>query len=270
MQIYDLKHGNSPLIISIPHAGTFVPEDIKSRFTDIAHHVPDTDWFVQKLYVEYAKQHDATVITANYSRYVVDLNRPADGTPLYPGQACLPICPPQSFDGDNIYQDGAAPTQEDINQRISAYWQPYHDEISTQIKRIKEQHGYAILYDAHSIRQTVPRLFDGALPVLNLGTVNGKSCHPFIENAAHMAAEDSNYDCILNGRFIGGYITRHYGNPDAQVHALQMELAQSAYMDEDTVTYDEEKAEKLKTVLSSILNAMTDNARTRVITEAIG
>ena len=270
MQLYDLKHGNSALIISIPHAGTFVPQDIKSRFTDIAHHVPDTDWFVPQLYTEYAEENDVTVISANYSRYVVDLNRPADGTPLYPGQASLPICPPQSFDGENIYQDGAEPTADEIEDRIAAYWQPYHDEIRTQIARIKEQHGYAILYDAHSIRQTVPRLFDGALPVLNLGTVNGKSCHSEIEHAANTAAQNSDYDCILNGRFIGGYITRHYGNPDAQVHALQMELAQSAYMDEDTVNYDEEKAEKLKTVLSRILNAMTDNARARVITEAIG
>lgn len=270
MQIFDLKHGNSPLIISIPHAGTFVPEDIKSRFTDIAYNVPDTDWFVPLLYAEYAKQHDATVIAANYSRYVVDLNRPADGTPLYPGQASLPICPPQSFDGDDIYQDSTEPAQDEIDERISSYWQPYHDEISTQIERIKEQHGYTILYDAHSIRQTVPRLFDGALPVLNIGTVNGKSCHSAIEDAATTAAQQSDYDSILNGRFIGGYITRHYGNPDAQVHALQMELAQSAYMDEEAVTYDEEKADKLKATLSRILNAMTDDTRTGVISKAIG
>jgi len=270
MQLYDLKQGSSPLIISNPHAGTFVPEDITSRFTDIARNVPDTDWFVPKLYAEYAEQHDVTVIAANYSRYVVDLNRPADGTPLYPGQASLPICPPYTFDGDDIYQDGEAPTQDEINKRISAYWQPYHDEISTQIKRAKELHGYAILYDAHSIRQTVPRLFDGALPVLNLGTVNGQSCHSGIEHAADTAAQASDYDSVLNGRFIGGYITRQYGNPDAHIHALQMELAQSAYMDEETVTYDEAKANKLKMTLSRILNAMTDNARTGVISKAIG
>jgi len=264
MKLYELTEGDgdSPLILSLPHSGTFVPEDIKSRFTDVGLKLPDTDWHVDRLYQGFAAANNATVIKANYSRYVADMNRPPNDKSLYPGQIKMSICSEETFDGREIYQDGLAPDENEIAQRVQQYWQPYHDEITKQIARIKSKYGHAILYDCHSIRQTVPRLFEGNLPDLNLGTANGKSCSMQIENAALSAAQNSAYSSVLNGRFIGGYITRNYGDPENHVHAFQMEIAQVNYMDEDSFAYDEAKAAQLIPVLENVLHAITDNAAT--------
>lgn len=270
MDVFNLREGNSPLIISSPHAGTYVPDEIKALFTEEAQSLPDTDWHVDRLYDDFASAEDVTFIRANYSRYVIDLNRPPDDTPLYPGQVKVPLCPDKTFDGVEIYREGCAPDAAEIEQRLKLYWRPYHAEIERQIERALSVHGIAILYDAHSIRQSVPRLFDGILPDLNIGTAGGKSCAPEMAEKVMAAAEASRYSAVLNGRFIGGYITRAHGAPERNVHALQMELAQVNYMDERSFDYDAEKAADLKAALEQILHAVTDYARARVKAKSVG
>jgi N-formylglutamate deformylase len=255
MELFELRQGDSPLIISIPHAGTFVPDEIKARFTDEGKRLPDTDWHVPRLYEEFIAQHNVTCITANYSRYVIDLNRPPDNAPLYPGQKHVPLCAEQTFEGADIYRENHTPDDDEIATRLQNYWQPYHGEIEKQITRIKKLHGFALLYDAHSIRSVSPLLFEGQLPDLNLGTVNGASCAEKHSQAAYDIALNSGYSAVLNGRFIGGYITRHYGDPANHVHALQMELAEKNYMDEDSFAYDPDKAGNLIAILTQILSA---------------
>lgn len=264
MKIYDIVENNSPLIISVPHAGVLVPDDIAARLTVKALDLPDTDWHVDRLYTRFTQAGGATMIRANFSRYVVDLNRPPDDAPLYPGQAKVPLCPDKTFDGAPVYKDGKAPDAAEIATRLKQYWHPYHHALKEQIERAVKAHGYAVLYDAHSIRGTVPRLFDGTLPDLNLGTAKGASCAPALEDAAIEAMRKSSYSSIANGRFIGGYITRHYGDPDSNIHAMQMELAQTTYMDETTFSYDPARAANLIPVLENILNAVADNARAGV------
>lgn len=258
MQLYELKKSGGPLIISIPHAGTYLPEDIKKCLTPEALELPDTDWHVPLLYEDFVRANNVTLIQANYSRYVVDLNRPPDDAPLYRGQTKVSLCPDQTFDGEDIYLPGQDPDEQEIRDRVKKYWQPYHDELRRQIDRIIRKHGHAILYDAHSIRSEVPRLFKGKLPDLNLGTVNGASCIGKMAKAAFNEVQNSPYSAVLNGRFIGGYITRHYGDPANNVHAIQMELALANYAEEQTFTYDNAKAAQLKPVLERVLHAVLE------------
>lgn len=253
MKIFSLTEGSAPLIISVPHAGTEVPGEIAARFTPQAAKLPDTDWHVDRLYENFADAHDVTVIKAHYSRYVIDLNRPPDDAALYPGQMKLGLCPDKMFDGQDIYKPGAALDEQETARRLESFWRPYHDALSAQIDRLRAKHGYVFLYDAHSIRSQCPQLFKGRLPDLNLGTDGGKSCAPEMAAAALEAAQKSGYSHVLNGRFTGGYITRHYGKPAANVHALQMELAQLNYMDEDSFAFDPVQAGRLRVVLESVL-----------------
>lgn len=261
MDVYTLKQGGSPLVISVPHAGTQVPEEIAAGLTPLARALPDTDWYVDRLYADFAERADVTLIRANYSRYVIDLNRPPDDAPLYPGQAKIPLCPDKTFDGRDIYQDGTAPDAEETKRRLTQYWQPYHAALAAEIARVKALHGHAVLYDAHSIRSEIPRLFEGRLPDLNLGTAGGKSCAGALAQAAFAAAQDKGFSAVLNGRFIGGYITRHYGDPARNIHAVQMELAACNYMDEDSFAFDEGKAARLRPVLEGVLQALSDSVK---------
>ena len=269
MELFSLSEGDAPLIISVPHAGIFVPEEIKNRFTAEGRELADTDWHVPLLYQDYAAKHNVTMIAANYSRYVIDLNRPSDDTPLYPGQKKVPLCPDMTFEDKPVYDDGQAPAKDEIAERITAYWQPYHDELARQIERVKSLHGYAVLYDAHSIAQELPSLFNGKLPDINIGTAAGKSCGAGIGEAALAEAKKSNYSTILNGRFIGGYITRHYGDPAHDVHAVQMELVRKNYMDEDGFKYREDLAANLIPVLERVLDTVADNARAGIHTKTV-
>ncbi len=257
MSIFSLHEGTAPLIISIPHAGTLVPDEIKARMTSEALRLPDTDWHIPQLY-DFAADMTVTIISADYSRYVIDLNRPPDNAALYPGQTKVSLCPDETFEGERIYQDGAEPDEAEIARRLSIYWQPYHDELRRQIERLKHEYGYAILYDAHSIKGNLPRLFEGRLPDMNLGTAKGTSCDPGMEQAAYRAAQDYSYSRILNGRFIGGYITRHYGDPAHDVHALQMELVRENYMNESDFSFDEGRAQNLRVALKSVLQSVLD------------
>jgi N-formylglutamate amidohydrolase len=240
----------------VPHAGTDVPGDIAERLTPHAKTLPDTDWHVEQLY-DFAPALDATVIRANISRYVIDLNRPPQDESLYPGQATTGLCPPIEFDGTPIYLDGKEVPRGEVALRRQTYWQPYHDQLAAEIARVKRLRGYALLFDCHSIASRVPRLFPGTLPDLNLGTVKGASCDGALQQKIAEVMQKSGFTHIVNGRFVGGYITRHYGKPSDNVHAVQMEKGQNCHlMDDGSNHLDRDKIAKLKPVLYRIAEIM--------------
>ncbi|MBU0748615.1 MAG: N-formylglutamate deformylase [Gammaproteobacteria bacterium] len=224
--------GTQPLLISMPHAGTYVPPALAARFTEEARHVPDTDWHMERLY-GFAKDLGASILVATHSRYVVDLNRPPDGASLYPGQSVTGLCPIDTFADTPIYANGDVPDHAEVAARRDEIWAPYHAQLSAELGRIRALHGVAVLWDAHSIRSVLPRFFEGKLPDLNLGTANGESCDPALAQELLSIAKDARgYTAVLNGRFKGGHITRHYGQPGQGVHAIQLEMTQCSYMQE--------------------------------------
>jgi N-formylglutamate deformylase len=227
-----LTQGNSPLLISFPHVGTEVPSDQQARYTTRALDVEDTDWFLDRLY-GFAANMGATLLVPRYSRYLIDLNRPSSNQPMYPGQNNTELCPTRHFTGDALYNAGQAPDEAEIHRRVATYWQPYHDALSAQLQRLTSTHGHAVLFDAHSIKSELPWLFEGTLPYMNLGTVGGSSCAPALRDAlAACFAAQGHFTHVVDGRFKGGHITRHYGQPHAGVHAVQLEMCWRAYMDE--------------------------------------
>jgi len=230
---FRFRQGTRPLLISMPHVGTHVPPALAARFTDEARHVPDTDWHLERLY-DFADELGASVLVATHSRYVIDLNRPPDGASLYPGQSVTGLCPVDTFDDTPVYANpGDLPGDAETAERRDAIWQPYHAKLAEELARIRAQHGVAALWDAHSIRSVLPRFFEGKLPDLNLGTGKGISCDPALAQTLLGIAESATgYTGVLNGRFTGGYITRNYGNPAQNVHAVQLEMTQSSYMQE--------------------------------------
>ena len=252
---FDYHVGTSALLVSMPHVGIDVPEAIASRMTDNARRVPDTDWHIDRLY-DFLSDLGASVLQARFSRYVVDLNRPPDDANLYPGVNTTGLCPTDTFDDEPIYQRGNEPSAEEITERVSSYWRPYHNQLEAALSGIKEQHGYALLWDAHSIRSEVPRLFDGRLPDLNLGTASGRACPDKLATRLEIVAKSAgDYTSVLNGRFTGGYITRRYGAPANSVIAAQLELTQTSYMEEHhPFAFSEKKANKLRPVLRDLLD----------------
>ena len=224
--------GTRPLLISMPHVGTHVPPAIAARLTDEARHVPDTDWHLERLY-DFARDLGASLLIATHSRYVVDLNRPPDGASLYPGQSVTGLCPVDTFNDTPLYAKGDVPDAAEITARRDALWRPYHQQLALELARLKAAHGVAMLWDAHSIRSVVPRFFEGKLPDINLGTADGASCDPVLAQQLLGIAQAAPIDnAVLNGRFKGGHITRHYGQPSQGVHAIQLEMAQCNYMQE--------------------------------------
>ena len=262
--LYSLTRGGTALVLSIPHAGRRLPGWVAARMTPQARELPDTDWRVDELY-DFAADLGATVLRANYSRYVVDLNRPPDGASLYPGQAVTGLCPTVLFDGRPVYLPGKEPGKTETERRRRQFWQPYHDRLKAELDRACRQHGKAVLYDCHSIASAVPRLFRGRLPALNLGTNRGLSCAPELQQGVVAEIDGSGYDYAVNGRFIGGYITRRYGRPERGRHSLQMEIAQDAYMDGTAPeAYCRDGAAALGSCLRRILRVLlewTDSAK---------
>lgn len=256
---YRFARGSTPLLVTIPHDGRDLPADIESRMTAAGAARPDTDWHVERLY-DCAESLGAGVLAARYSRYVVDLNRPPGDEALYPGQVATGLCPEATFAGEPIYRDGAAPDDAERRSRLERYWRPYHDRLAAELERLRDTFGYALLWDAHSIRSRVPRLFDGELPVLNIGTNGSKSASRRIERDLWNVAERSPHSAVLNGRFIGGYTTRHYGDPERGVHAVQLEIAQRAYMDEESLRYDERRARALADTVMALLGTCLGSA----------
>ncbi len=259
--LYELSPGNTPLLISMPHSGTYLPPELAARMTGAGREVPDTDWFIPQLY-QFAGELGATVICATHSRYVVDLNRPPDGEPLYPGRRETGVCPIETFDGDVLYAGGDEPSQEEIAARLQRYWQPYHDRLAQLIAERVARFGRCLLWDAHSIHSTLPGLFDGRLPDLNVGTSDGRSCSPAIAmQLVKLLAAQTQFTHILNGRFKGGYITRHYGQPAAHIDAVQLEIAQSAYLREARApVFDPAFAQPLQILLRQALSELRREA----------
>jgi N-formylglutamate amidohydrolase len=255
IDVFSFHEGAAPLLVSVPHDGCHLPPAIKERMTPAALQLPDTDWHVAELY-SFARELGASLIVANYSRYVVDLNRPATDEALYAGQVATGLCPVQTFAGEDIYSAGA-PDAAEVARRVTTYWKPYHGKIESTLAAIREKHGYALLWDAHSIASRVPRLFDGELHELNIGTHGGRSCASALEAAVVDAAKAGPFDYVLNGRFQGGFITRHYGDSANHVHALQLEIAQRVYMDEATGVFDAAKATRLRGTLRRMLESFT-------------
>lgn len=258
--IFDLVRGDGPLVVSMPHCGTALSPGLAERLTEEALTLRDTDWHMPRLY-GFAAGMGATLLSARFSRYVVDLNRPSSGESLYPGQATTGLCPDTLFDGTPLYRHGQEPDAAEIARRVEGYWQPYHEALAAELARVKTRHGFALLYDAHSIRSHVPRLFEGRLPDLNLGTARGTSADPGliagVVAAMERASAAEGLTCVADGRFVGGHITRQYGRPAENIHALQMELAQDRYMDEEAppFAYRPDRAERLQRVLAAVLAA---------------
>jgi formiminoglutamase len=257
--IVTVTRGPSPLILSMPHPGTGQPPEVAATLNQRGRLVEDTDWHMRELYA-FAARFESTIVEARLSRYVIDLNRDPSGLSLYPGQATTDLVPTTTFDGAPIW--ATPPDEAEIARRREAYFRPYHEALAAEIARVKSLHGYALLWDCHSIKSVIPRLFPGTLPTLNLGTNSGASCAPAVENAAVAAMAGQPITQISNGRFKGGWITRHYGRPESHVHAIQMEIALSAYLTDEAPpwTFDTSKAATLQSALSSIIVAALDAA----------
>lgn len=253
MEIFSLHRGDAPLLVSLPHDGTALPDDLRPRLTESAQRVPDTDWFVSRLY-GFARDLGASILVPRHSRYVVDLNRPPDDVSLYPGQNTTGLCSSRQFTGEPVYREGQAPDTGEIQDRVERYWRPYHAALAEELARLRARHGRVRLWEGHSIRSVVPFLFEGRLPDFNLGTAAGASCAPLLQSRLEgVMAAQSSYSWVANGRFKGGYITRQYGRPDQGVDAVQLELAQCTYMDEDAVQYDEARAVAAQSVIRKLV-----------------
>lgn len=252
------QRGTSPLLVSMPHIGTEIPAELATAFNPRALAVEDTDWHLAQLY-DFLPELGASILMPRFSRYVIDLNRPPDDAPMYPGASNTELCPTRFFTGDALYRAGCEPGASDRAVRRTILWQPYHTALAQELVRIKAIHGYALLWDAHSIRSQIPWLFEGRLPDLNIGTASGASADASIADAVLDAASENDDGAgwpsrVLDGRFKGGYITRHYGAPQQRVHAIQLEMCQALYMQEEPpFAYDRLKAARIQPVLKSMM-----------------
>ena len=255
--VFEYHRGDGPLLISFPHDGTDFPTRIRTELNEFGLKNTDCDWRIFELYNRVLEQ-DVSFIRARYSRYVVDLNRSPAGELLYPGKMETGICPLTTFDGIPVHLPGKQPDDREIRTRIESYWQPYHNHLQAELRRIKDRHGYAILWDAHSIRAEVPALFNGVLPDLNFGNAGGQSCaQEIIDQVVGHAAQASTYSVVLNGRFKGGYITRHYGNPASDVHSIQLEINQNTYLEgTEAPKINHKKMQRLSRLVHSLLQSV--------------
>jgi len=249
--------GSTPLLISMPHNATRLPEQVATGMTEAGRAVTYTDWYVDRLY-DFAEALGASLLKPIYSRYLIDLNRPIDDSQLYPGQDTSALCPLYGFDGEPLYPPGQAPSTAEIQVRINRYWQPWHEQLATALETLRERHGYALLLDAHTIPSQLPRLFAGTLPDFNLGTHDGRSCDRALMHALQASlGHFPGYSQVTDGRFKGGFITRHYGQPHRQIHAVQLELSQATYLTERRPgEWDETKAEQVKPALRAFVDTL--------------
>jgi N-formylglutamate deformylase len=253
-ELFRFQAGEAPLLVSMPHVGIELPQELRAAMTPVAVAVADTDWHVDRLY-DFAAELGASVLAARYSRYCIDLNRDPEGKSLYPGASVTELCPTSTFDDEPLYV-GAAPDQGEIRRRRETYWQPYHDQLKAELARLQARHPRVLLWEGHSIRSVVPRFFEGRLPDLNFGTGGGRTADPALVDRLLQMAGASRFSHVLNGRFKGGYITRAYGAPEQGVHAVQLELAQAAYMDErPPFPWDPGRAAELRGLLRELLTA---------------
>jgi len=251
--------GTAPLLVSFPHAGTEIPPEIAARMTPEALQRADVDWHLPQLYA-FVQAIGASTIAARFARHVIDLNRPPEDTSLYPGQDVTGLLPLDTFRKQPLYLPGQAPDAAEAQARRARYWQPYHDALGAELERLRALHGAVVLWDAHSIASRMPRFFEGKLPDLNLGTADGRACAPALQAAVEVAmAAQSAYTHVSNGRFKGGHITRHYGQPERGIHALQLEMCQCTYMDETApFAYRPDLAAQVQSLLQRMLDAVMD------------
>jgi formiminoglutamase len=249
-------------VLAFPHTGTFVPTDIWEKLTPLGRTLEDTDWHVDQLYTGLLDS--ATTVRATFHRYVIDANRAPDGVSLYPGQNTTTLVPLTDFNGEDLWI--TPPSPQEIESRRLSYHAPYHKALRDELERVREKHGYAVLYDCHSIRSGIPFLFEGVLPDFSIGTNNGATCSAGIEQRVErICREDTLFSTVLNGRFKGGWTTRHYGQPDQGIHAIQMELTQSAYLQSESTPFEYSaiKADRLRVTLKKILDSLTDQAASK-------
>lgn len=257
-----LQPGEAPLLVCFPHLGTQLPDDQRDRYQPRALAVEDTDWHLDRLY-DFVAELGASTLMPRYSRYLIDLNRPPDDTPMYPGASNTELCPTRFFTGDALYRDGAAPDAAERLRRRERYWQPYHDTLQRELDRLRARHGFVLLWDAHSIRSEIPWLFEGRLPDLNIGSAGGAAADASITDAVVAACKDApGTSHVLNGRFKGGYTTRHYGRPQASQHVVQLEKCQCIYMAETPpFAYDPARAARIRPVLQAMVSGALAAAR---------
>ncbi len=253
MNPVNVNQGGGPIILGQPHGGTYVPPDIWAALNDNGKLLADTDWHISQIYDGLLPS--ATVVAATFHRYVIDANRDPQGASLYPGQNTTGLCPLTDFDGLPIYLSGQEPDASKIEQRRAEFHAPYHAALAAEVARVKAKHGFVIIFDCHSIRGHIPFLFEGTLPNLNIGTDNGKTCASALEKIANNIAKSSSFTSVLNGRFRGGWTTRHYGKPDENIHTIQMEVTQSTYLITEAAPWNisHTKATELRAVLQNIL-----------------
>jgi N-formylglutamate deformylase len=260
--LFTLHRGSAPLLVSLPHVGTRIPDQLKPRFVERALAVEDTDWHLDRLYA-FVRDLGASLIVPVHSRYVIDLNRPPENSAMYAGANNTELVPTRFFSGDPLYRDGRAPDEAEVGRRLVRYWRPYHDALAAEIARLKQLHRRVVLWDGHSIKSVLPWLFEGRLPDLNLGTASGASCAPTLRDSLMgvLAAQDR-YTHVSDGRFKGGYITRQYGRPQDGVHAVQLEMCCSTYMDERSpYEVDSKRAAQLEPMLRALLRTALDWSR---------
>lgn len=257
--VFTLDQGTAPLLVSLPHVGTEIPVDLRADFESFALDVEDTDWRCDQLY-GFVRGLGASLITPRLSRYLIDLNRPPDNAPMYAGSHNTELCPTRAFSGKALYLPDKEPSLGEVHRRRQACWQPYHDALAAELNRLRDMHGHAILFDGHSIRSHLPWLFDGRLPDLNLGTAGGTSCAPTLRRAlVDVVESQSRFTNAVDGRFKGGYITRHHGRPTEGWHAVQLEMAWSTYMVEvPPYVVDPTRAAALEPVLRALVRTMLD------------
>jgi formiminoglutamase len=263
-----VQRGDTPLVVSLPHTGTDIPPDIEARLVSPWLARKDTDWWIEQLY-DFAESLGATVVRTGLSRTVIDVNRDPSGASLYPGQATTELCPTTTFDGEALYRSGEAPDSDEVAERRERYFDPYHHALAVELERVRALHGLVVLYDCHSIRSVISRLFEGELPNFNIGTNGGESCDPILAALIEETCAETPFSTVVNGRFKGGWITRHYGRPGDGIHAVQMELACRGYMDEPTApdpdswptAYDPALAKPMRDVLTRLLATMLAWAR---------
>lgn len=258
---FHFHQGTVPMLISMPHVGTSIPAEISAQLMPVAQDKADTDWHLPLLY-NMAQALGASVIHAEYSRYVIDLNRSSDDSQLYPGQDTTGLCPVDTFAKQALYPEGKAPDAAEVQRRIARYWQPYHQQLQTELARLKALHGRVILWDAHSIASQVPRFFQGKLPDLNFGTADQRSCAASLQQALAVTLQgpaEMPYSHVFNGRFKGGYITRQYGQPAQHIHAVQLEMSQCIYMNEAApYAYRPDLAAQVQPLLRQLLSTCLD------------
>ena len=257
----EIHRGTAPLIVSFPHTGTNIPAEIEEHLVSPWLARKDTDWWVHLLY-DMAAKLNATTVRTTISRTVIDVNRDPSGASLYPGQVTTELCPLTTFDGEPLYLPGREPDAAEIASRRTRFFEPYHAALVIEIDRLHAEYGHVVLYDAHSIRSHVPRLFAGELPNFNIGTNGGTTCNPALTQTIEATCRDSRLTSVVNGRFKGGWTTRHYGQPTQGVHAVQMELACRSYFDEPTgaltpnnwpPAYDPARAAHVRNILGEVL-----------------